>query len=66
MRHHRQQQQQGCQTTPTGCQSLQLLGCYGAKVFRAFSTVVKHCHCPILLTKEKFFLSRECGIVTTL
>ena len=27
---------------------------------------VKHCHCPILLTKEKFFLSRECGIVTTL
>ena len=31
-----------------------------------FSTVVKHCHCPILLTKEKFFLLRECGIVTTL
>jgi len=38
----------------------------GVKVFRAFSTIVKHCHCPILLTKEKFFLSRECGIETTL
>jgi len=38
----------------------------GVKVFCAFSTIVKHCHCPILLTKEKFFLSRECRIVTTL
>jgi len=41
------------------------LSAVGVKVFRAFSTIVKHCHCPIILTKN-FFLSRECGIVTTL